>query len=294
MSTNNKEEKKVLPVFHLKPVSNTRVQNILSGYTKEENRIQDDELEIDNSNLSLNLKETLGKYTTLVAQAGQYYIINKFLSCNIAPSFLVNNDSIPIYYISYIYTKQFVTGCIMNTFLYFKKNESEKLRLNDPKKYYDVTNKSKSYIDGTFKIVNVPVDEKFLETIKNVIQIDVLTKYNDKLSKYEVNSEDSEYVELMNIVTQEINNEYNEIKEFFEKEHEIDFFPSKRKIYNKLKNVCDNDTFSKIVSYVLLIRDMERRKGHEDMASEKPSNVIKMTDNIENMVKTGNSDDEEC
>ena len=129
----NNELKDIMPVFHLKPETMSKVKNVLTLYVQKDAQIRDDQLEIENTQ---EMKEKIGDNTLLLGQVNNYVMIGKYCACNIPGSFLLENSRIPIYYLSIIYNRQFITGCLFNIFLYFDIDEDTKMRLDTPKKYY--------------------------------------------------------------------------------------------------------------------------------------------------------------
>src|SRR5690606_19995701 len=99
----------------------------------------------------------------------------KYCACNIPGDFLIKNSRIPVYYLSIIYNRQFITGNLFNIFLYFTIDEETKKRLDKPNKYY------KALMNGKFSLQFVPVDENFLDKIKIFVERDVLTKYQTEI-----------------------------------------------------------------------------------------------------------------
>lgn len=267
------ELKSMIPVFHLKPKTSTRTQCTLTMYAKNEERINDTQLDIETSE---ELKSKIGENTLLIGIINNYFVIGKFCACNIPGNYLIGNTKNPVYYLSIIYNKQFVTGCLFNLFLYFNIDEETKNRLNEPKKYF------KAFLDGKYTIQFVPTDEDFLEQIKETIQENLMIKYNDEFN----NAEKEENIEMQDKIMEKIINETNlelaEYQKFFEeKPFDIEDakFPSQKGVLNKLNSLCDTITFKKLLSYGLDIRENQRVKEKcPDISYSIPQNVINLNE----------------
>jgi hypothetical protein len=267
----------MMPIFHLKPMSSTRTKCILTMYVNNTEKISDEQLKIETSD---EIKEKIGDDTLLLGIVNNYVIIGKYCACNIPGSFLLNNNKIPIYYLSIIYNRQFVTGCLFNFFLYFTIDDDTKKRLNEPKKYY------KALLYGKFSIQCVPIDstkDEFIDKIKNYVEQEIMIKYQDDFGK----SDDSDHQNaIMNLVINNINLEMAEIQNFFESQEydeENDKFPSQKNIFNKLNDICNKPIFKRLVSYSLIQRENERREEKcPDISYEIPKNIINLKEIKEN------------
>lgn len=259
---------KMIPVFHLKPESSNRVKSILTMYAENEERLCDDQLEIETPE---NIKEQIGNNTLLLGQVNSYVIVGKFCACNIPGDYLVNNNKIPVYYLSIIYNRQFITGCLFNIFIYFEISEDTKKKLNEPKKYY------KAYMDGKFTVQFVPSDDNFIDKIKDLVERDVLLKYQKVIDS---SSNDDEKDAIMDKVIEEIMYEMKEYKKFLEPQDFGDRVPTQKASFNRLNSFCDSVVFKKLLSYGLIFREEERIKSRdidEELYSI-PKNIIKLSD----------------
>lgn len=269
----------MIPVFHLKPKTSTRTQCILTMYSHNEERINDTQLDIETSE---ELKAKIGENTLLIGIINNYFVIGKFCSCNIPGDYLINNVKNPVYYLSIIYNKQFLTGCLFNMFLYFNIDEETKNRLNEPKKYY------KAFLDGKYTIQFVPTDEDFLDKVKEMIQENLMIKYNEEFNNAEKEENYEIQDKIMEKIVEETNLELKEYEQFFEeKPFDIDNskFPSQKVVLNKLNLLCDTPIFKKLLSYGLEIRENQRVKEKcPDISYEIPKNVINLSEIKKNPV----------
>jgi hypothetical protein len=173
-----------------------------------------------------------------------------------------------------------LTGCLFNIFLYFNIDNETKERLNEPRKYF------KAFLDGNYTIKFVPTDDDLLEQIKGVIQEETMVKYHEQF-----NDEDDEEKqdELMEKIINETNEKMKEYEKFIE---EVPFdgenakFPSQKVVLDKLNSMCDSQTFKKMLSYGLSIRENQRiQEKCPDISYEKPTNIINLKEIKENPKK---------
>jgi hypothetical protein len=267
----------MIPVFHLKPASSTRTKCTLTMYIDKAERLSDDQLEVETSE---EIREKIGNNTLLIGTVNSYVIIGKYCACNIPGSYLLENSKFPVYYLSVIYNKQFVTGCLFNLFLYFTMDDDTKKRLNTPQKYY------KALMDGKFTVQCMPTDEDFLDKVKSFVEQEIMLKYQDEFSK---NSDLEFQDKIMDSVVNDIDSEMNEIKKFFESQpfdKENDRVPTQKSVFKRLNEMCDSKVFKKLVSYGLLIREKERYEEKcPDASYEAPKNIINLREIKENPEK---------
>lgn len=291
--------KNMIPIFHLKPETNTRVKSILTMYITNTERLVDDQLEIDTEQ---NIKEQIGENTLLLGQVNSYVIIGKYCACNIPGEYLIKNSQIPVYYLSVIFNRQFITGCLFNIFLYFNINDDTKKRLDKPSKYY------KAFMDGKYTVQFVPTDENFLEKIRVYIEKDILLKYQKELDAFsELENKDK----IMEKIICEIENEMKEYEKFlepqdFENEDVGKKVPKEKITFKRLNSFCDSPIFKKLVSYGLIFREDERRrvKDIDENIYKIPQNIINFDEIKNNPQKLAelmskkkdyiDSDDERC
>jgi hypothetical protein len=268
------ELKNMMPVFHLKPVSNSRTKCTLTMYAENTERLSDDQLEVETTQ---EIKEKIGNNTLLLGTVNSNVIIGKYCACNIPGNFLISNTKLPIYYLSIIYNKKFVTGCLFNIFLYFTIDDETKQRLNEPKKYY------KALMDGKFTIQCVPTDEDYIDKVKFFIERDVMMKYQDEFSK----DTSIEYQDkIMDLVVEDINKELESFRKFFEEKEYQNKFPSQKNVFQVLNDICSSPEMKKLVTYGLDIREKERfEEKCPDMSYEAPKNIINLREIKENPEK---------
>lgn len=285
---------KIIPVFHLKPESSSRVKSILTMYATDEERLCDDQLSIETPE---NIKQQIGDNTLLLGQMNSYVIVGKYCACNIPGDYLVNNSKIPVYYLSIIYNKQFVTGALFNIFVYFEMSDETKKKLNEPKKYY------KAFMNGKFTLQVVPSDDNFMDKVKEYVEKDVLLKYQKEIDDCK---EDEEKDKIMEKIINEINGEIKSYCEFMEPQDFGDRVPTQKAAFKRLNPFCDSPILKKMLSYGLLYREKERieSRGIDEDIYKIPQNVIKLDDVKNYPEKLGellarkkegiDSDDERC
>jgi len=271
-----KDEKynNVIPVFHLKPKSSNRVQCNLSQYVKSEDNIFDDELTIETANKNKN--------TLLVTIMNKYAIVAKFCACNISGDYLLKNTKIPIYYLTILYEKQFVSGCLFNIFLFFNIDNETKETLTEPKKYF------KAFMNGYFSVKIVPTDDDYSKNMKELIENKVMGKYaNEFVEDYDDCDgcdSDNSNSELLKKVEGEINLEMEKYLSLLsERNFEEDIFPSQKKVFDEFKKITEKDLFTHLIAMGLTIRENARVKEKcPDISYEIPKNVINFKKICEN------------
>lgn len=283
---------KMIPVFHINPETSTRVKTVLTAYVKNDERINDDQLDID---MSKELREKIGDNTLLISQINGYVLIGKYCACNIPGNYLVENTKLPVYYLSVIYNRTFITGCLFNIFLYFTMDGESKKLLNEPRKYY------KALINGKFTIQFVPIDDNFLDKIRCYVEETILKKYQKEIenTKDEQNKD-----ELFEKVVCEVNNEMNVYKDFLEEKQMDDRKPTPKSVYKILLRYSESPIFKMLSTYGLMLREKERiKERYPDGMNESyniPNKVInlnKIKENPENLNAMMNNEinsDDEC
>lgn len=279
---NEEELKNMVPVFHLKPTSSSRVRCTLRGYSEKEERLFDDQLEVETTD---EIKEKVGNNTLLLGTVNKHIIIGKYCSCNIPGGYLIQNAKMPVFYLSIIYTKPLITGCLFNMFLYFEMDDECKARMDNPKKYY------KAYINGKYTIHCVPTDDDLLIKIKPLVEQEVMLEYKEKFDKIESGeqdqnqNQDQDQDQLMEEVIDKIQEKMGEYEKFFESiDFEEDRIPTQKTVFRTLNKMCDNPIFKELVSYGLISREHDRiaERGDPDIEYKIPKNIINLREIKEN------------
>jgi len=275
--TQKEQLNKLLPVFCLKPQpGNNRVLCKHIGNIDNCEKLCDIPLDIETSD---ELCSQIGKNTLLLASVPNYLIVGKLCSCNIIGNYLIKNDKLPVYYLSAIYSKKFVTGCLFNLFLYFTISNDTKQELTHPNKYI---NRS---MEGSYTLELVPLDDiskeekpqdlknsNFLNKIKKYLEIDTFKK---NLGDFEILGEE-EQVKFVENMTNEINNKMEQYKELLQP---INFttYPKKETVIEEMKKIYSNKLFEELVIYSLKIREFERiEEKCPDISYDIPKNIINL------------------
>jgi hypothetical protein len=268
MSQNYTDEelKNMIPVFNLKPTSSTRVKCVLKGFSDKEERIFDDQLEVETTDA---IKEKVGNNTLLLNIVNKHIIVGKYCLCNIPGGYLINNQKLPIYYLSILYTKPLITGCLFNIFVYFEMDDESKNRLDNPQKYY------KAFIDGKYTTQCVPTDDDFLIKLKPLVERDVMIEYKDKFDNIK---NDDEQDNIMEEIINKIQNKMAIYEGYFNSREYDDKIPTQKSAFNNLKNICDDPIMDELIIYGLTIRENDRiaERGDIDMKYEIPKNIINL------------------
>lgn len=290
MTEKNDEYKNVIPVFQLKPQSSSRVKCTLRGYSNNEERLFDDQLDVETTE---ELKEKIGENTTLLGTANNYIVIGKYCRCNIPGEYLIKNNNLPVYYLSVIYTKPLITGCLYNVFLYFELNNDTIKKLDNPSKYY------RAFMDGKYYLQVVPTDDDFIHKLREMVEDDILLQNKEKYD----NSNDEDKEKIMDDVMLTVEKKMELYKNFFDKKYlDIDSVPTQKKVFNMLDNICKGQVFQDLLSYGLLIRENDRIADRGDidvMEYNIPENIIdlkKIKENpeiLENMIGNNNDCDDD-
>jgi hypothetical protein len=258
MVKNKQDYKNLVPVFHITPVVESEIQvkcNQIGLCGLEEGKINDDILEIETPQYMIN---KVGKDTLLFDTINNYTIIGKYCKCNITGNYLISNHKIPVYYLTILYSKKFVGGCLFNIFLYFTLDDETKKKLDHPSKYVN------THMNGFYTLEFVPVDDNFIEKIKPMVEEFTLKKYSNETD-----------VDMDKIID-EINNEMEKFKNFLEPQ-KFDGYPSKKQVLKHMKTLCSNPLVSKLSTLGLYLREKERKeKKCPDVSYEIPQNIINL------------------
>jgi hypothetical protein len=261
-----KQYENMTPVFQLKPLSNTKIKcNQLGLCGLEEGKICDDILEIETTP---EMRANIGANTILFGVLNGYSILGKYCVCNITGNHLVRNNKLPVYYLSVMYHKRFVTGCLFNVYLYFTINDESKRMLDTPAKYI------KAMIGGTYSIEVEPVDENFIEKIEPMIKDSIFTKFMKDFNECE--NDDEKQESIMKQISQELKTKTDAFNDFF-KPITFNVFPSKKVVFEKMKELCDKPIIKELSIYGLCLREKERiEEKCPDQSFEMPTNVINL------------------
>jgi len=256
-----KKYKDVLPIFRVKPAygSNTATMKLI-GTVINGTKYGDEMMEFGTP------KEMIDKYGNNVlhiCDVNGYTVVGKMYHCNLPGSFLIKNKVLPVFYMSIIYERKFVTGFLFSIYVYFTINDETMSRLDDPKKYLTQT------LEGDYKI-ELDVDELFsanlVEYAKPVLEEKYMLELVDNDNNLDKISDVLGEEEMNEIIRNVINKVNNRLKEYEDIQKPICLtkYPHKNVIINKhMKEMCKNKIFLELVKYGTQMRDDERR-GDKD------------------------------
>lgn len=265
---NKKEEMKKLmnqfvPLFKLKPIGSDSAICKYLGNVKIEEKIYDEPFEIGAGNEN-------GEGKNIVANGvfGSYEITAKACICNIVGNYLLKNTKFPIYYVTILYDKKFVSGYLFTLFVYFTMNDETKKELDHPKKYLNKSMKGKF----TFELVG---DDDFLsKLVKNKtadIEKEVMEKYIGKFDE----ATDEEKTNMMSQISEDVTKKLDEYRDMFNPIEIVDL--RKKTIIQKMKDICGSDNMAKLIKYGLEMREQERRdQSCPDQDYKPPKRVINL------------------
>lgn len=266
----SEDYKNTTPVFNVVPKSETQVKCTVIGLCGlEEGKLCDDVLEIDTPP---DVVKNIGQNTMFFGTFSKYTIFGKFCQCNVTGNFLVQTNKLPVYYITMMYDKQFVTGCLFNVFLYFTIDPESQAKLTSPEKYVN------TLINGTFTLECVPLDNDFSDEVKPFVTDEILKKYASIF-----NSENQ--LQIISTVQQEVRAKLDQINNFF-KPIPYDDLINKKYVFSALSKICNDSLMKELMVYCIKLREKKRVEEQcPDSAFEAPTNVINLQEIKQNPEK---------
>lgn len=258
---------KVVPVFRLKPMGDNRCISKYIGNIDETEQLIDQPIEMCGDNL--DKKKILGDCAYYVGEFGAYELTARSCVCNISGSYLIKNNKLPIYYVTFLYEKKFVSGQLFTLFVYFTIDNETENTLLTPKNY---VNRSMS---GKFTLELVS-DESFLSFLINrrtpEIEDELMKKYADEFNE---NNTDDDNNKIMEKIKTELNDKLYAYRKFFEVT--TINYPKKSLVINKMKEIIDNELFGDMVRTGLLQREIDRKeKSCPDQDYKIPKRIINL------------------
>lgn len=166
----SKNTELVFPVFRLKPESETSGQIKYVGNIKEKEELIDELLELDlDKNDSIfdkklyNSEIQNSNNTLFLGKILDYDITATIHKCNLSGSFLIVNNELPIYYISFKYSKPIVSGNIFDYYLTFNIDNESKKKLIKPSQY------TNAIITGNYNY-GININEKIYNNYKDLLK----------------------------------------------------------------------------------------------------------------------------
>ncbi len=258
------------PVFRLKPIFRSDTCEVkLVGYMDPDHKLGDELLEFETPK---EVEAAFGKNVDLVTKIKNYNITTNIYKNNILGNYLVKNDFLPVYSISFMYAKTMVSGFLFDVFIGFQLDEESKNLLKDYTKCVNAR------LHGKF-ILKLYCDDEVTENFDLILSTidDKVIQEPEVLAKMETMSEE----EFMKYLDEEITRRKTYLINL-KNGIEIPELHSLTKTINMLRNVYKNNDFSNIIHYALEVREDERRKKYNAVEEYKiPEKVLNIKD-IEN------------
>ena len=265
-----------IPIMKVKPQYNSSRSIIkLVGQINHEKELGDELIEIP---VDKSIEEKYGTNLIFVNKFGSYNILAKFYSCNILSSFLQSNTKLPIFYMTVIYERQFVSGFLLSYYLYFTIDDSSISFMNEQKQILNTN------ISGTFSLEFV-TDKNYLETIIKFSK----PRIKDKIMLEYVNGLDSdpsispnhvltneELTDANNTIDDRVNLKINAFRELFKPIILPRYTTKNNIIETHMKTLCANKDFIDLVSYGVELRDEERRTNNFNSEFKMPKRVFNL------------------
>lgn len=242
----------LIPVFRLKPNNNDSGTIKYKGCFGNDQKLADEVVEIPKEE-NIFYNEDFGIETLYLGKIKNYDIIANLNKCNLTGSFLLNNNELPVYYLSVNYNSTFVKGFLFEYYLVFNINEESLNQLTSPEKY------NNAYLNGKYYF-SFNINEEITNNYE-----ELFTKFYKK----EKNLEDNEIKHNINIIKTVLDKKYNiDISSFSKiKKHFLDF--------------CKSFHLKDIIELLIDKRECERRKkaGIDENSHFKiPENVLDTKD----------------
>jgi hypothetical protein len=242
LSTSQPEKAKPkVPYMKLKPLFRSNRATIeFAGYLNHEKELGDELIEID---MDAKDKDKYGSNLTFIDTYGKYLLLAKYYDCNILSTFLMQNTKLPVFYMTVIYEKQYVSGFLLSYYVYFTLDEGSIKSINMTTKLLN----RELYGKYTLEFVTEP------NYIENIIKY---TKPSDEQAE--------KFRNLFKPVT-------------------LDFYPSKNIIIKKhMKDLCENDIFKSFIKLGLQKRDDERNTDGYNCSFKIPKRIFNLKEIKEN------------
>ena len=256
------------PVFRLKPTpyGNSCILKHV-GYLTDKEKLGDERVEFDTPS---EIQDKHGKNIDFLGNIMKYNIKAYIFRNNVIGSFLLKNDIIPVYSISFAYEKNIVSGSLFDIFLGFRLDETSKELVKTPTKLVNAT------VYGNYEL-KILCDDNVKNNIQHYysnIGENLLNKQETLTKLQELSETDFEkYLEdQININTTFITELING--------KTIDKFETHTKaIENILRPLYRDNKLDSFIEFALIKREEDRRQNYK--ATEKyelPKRVLNIRD----------------
>ena len=244
--------KDAYPVFTMKTTNDTDcIQFKYIGWTKEPEKVKSELIEINTDSEMMN---KAGKNSYYIGKFGSYDVFARFYACRVLGNYLLSHDKIPVFYMTVIYEKKFLTGNLFNYFLYFTIDSESRKELKKPKNYINKT----VYGKFTLELVDdTDLLERIREDYPQYVE-EYLLQQNKDLSKKDISID-----EMQKMIEDAKSKKDNIIKDILElfKPFEISFKSKKHVIEKLMFNFCSK--IPVLVHTGIKIRDNDRTGDNE-------------------------------
>jgi hypothetical protein len=258
------------PVFRLKPVFRSNVCEVkLVGYMDSEHKLGDEVMEFQTSP---DIESVYGKNVDFIESVKNYNITAGIYKNNIIGNYLISHTFLPVYSISFAYTKTLVSGFLFDIFIGFELDEESKKLAEEPRK---CTN---ARLYGKF-VLKLFCDDELIENFDSILDSidDKLIQEPEVLSKMESMSED-EFIAYLDTELTKRKQYLTDLKNGIE----ITELASLGKTIDMLRNVYTKNSLNALYYAALNIREDERRKKYNAAESFNiPTKVLNIKD-VEN------------
>jgi hypothetical protein len=260
-----------VPVFQLKTTyGSNSVKTKIIGVTGNEEDIRSKKMEFQTDDVSIN---KFGKNVLYIDSYKGYNIKAQAYISNIGGTYLVTQPKWPVMYMSLLYERKFVSGCIFSIFVFFEMSEESKKELSDLKKYVN------NNIYGKFSI-EIIRDDKFDDLLNNnfkeKLEEKIMASYSDKFTELS-NNDPSKLESLMEEIQNKITEELNTYKQLLDTVY-LEFFTNKTKIIKYMTNLCKNKKILELIRFGINEREEERRTKNDVELFEMPQKYINLRD----------------
>lgn len=258
------------PIFRLKPIFRNNVCEVKHvGYMDSEQKLGDELMEFETSR---EAQEVCGKNIDFINKIYDYTITAAIYKNNIVGSYLLKHTFLPVYSISFAYSKSIVSGFLFDIFIGFELDEESIQVVKDPRKCVNAR------LYGRFKLKLFCDDEVInsydlmLNSIDNKIieENTILDKMNEMSDEEFIKFLDGEITRRKDFLLNLKNG--IDIPELFSVSRTVEM----------LRNVYKLNDLTVLFETALNVRQKERQQKYNAIEDYKiPTNVINIS-NVEN------------
>jgi hypothetical protein len=249
----------IIGIYKFKPITNSNMATLKWKYNvAATDQVGDDPMDFDTTAEEV---EKVGKNSLHVdVSFGSYQVSTKMFVCNIQNQYITSlTDKYPIYYMTYLFDRKFVSGKIVNFCLYFNLDDESKETMKDLKTCVGKT--LSGYITLEFTDDDGLI-QKYLKFIKTKKEEEMMKEM--MVAKLETRDTLGE-TEMINIIEEMQHKLFDYLRPYddFFKPIKFDQFVTRSNIVEKYCKVQVNDDIMKdFIKYVLEIRERERAKQY--------------------------------